>query len=395
MPHCRHTVSPGWAWIPHRWQRIIHTFLKFIHTFLVCSSHECRRRVSMQDVTAHVAVLGRRWTRNLVDRGIFTSVAPLEADWPMLSAGVAGIRVVGLSTTLVGARVSQLLADFGAEVIEIEPLGGSALRSDAAWPFWGRGKKSIELDLKSLDDCEVARRIIDGSDVLIETFRPRVAERLGFGYATLRTQNPRLVYVSITGFGRQGPFADLKGYEAIVTAKIGGLAASGRMVERPGPAFPVVQYATFSGAQTALHALLAALLKRERSGRGQWVEANLLQGLAAHDRFNWFVRVISERFPGAFVSTPTVADGVPSGGLSFRLRTALTADGRWLQFSQTTEHLFRAFMRAVELDWMFDDPEWHTVPDFEDVERRRAYWEMLLKAVRSRTLAQWHENLRR
>ncbi len=180
--------------------------------------------------------------------------------------------------------VSQLLADFGAEVIEIEPPGGSALRSDAAWSFWGRGKKSIELDLKSRDDYEVARRIIEGSDVLIETFRQRVAET-----------------------------------------------------------------------------------------------------------FNWFVRVISERFPGAFVSTPTVADGVPSGGLSFRLLRALTADGRWLQFSQTTEHLVRAFMRAVELDWMFDDPEWHTAPDFEDVERRRVYWEMLLKAVRSRRLAQWQE----
>ena len=302
---------------------------------------------------------------------------------------LSGIRVVGLSNTIAGVRVSQLLADFGAEVVEIEPVGGSPLRSDPAWPFWARGKKSIELDLKASEDLEVASRLAAGADVVIDTFRPGVADRLGLGYQALAPRNPRLVYTSITGFGRSGPLSGLQGYEALALAKIGGLEAFGRMVERPGPAMPVIQYGSFSAAQTALHGTLAALYERERSGRGQWVETSLLQGLAAHDTFNWFVRVISEQFPGAFTSAPAVVDGVPSGGLAFRLVAGLTADGRWLQFSQTSEHLFRAFMRSVDLEWMFADPEWSTVPEFEDVGRRVKYWEILLDAIHSRTLADW------
>jgi len=307
----------------------------------------------------------------------------------MSPEALSGIRVVGLSNTIAGVRASQLLADFGAEVVEIEPVGGSPLRIDPAWPLWDRRKKSIELDLKAPEDLEVAGRLAAAADVVIDTFRPGVAERLGLGYEGLASRNPRLVYTSITGFGRQGPLADLQGYEPLALAKIGGLQAFGRMVERPGPAMPVIQYGSFSAAQTALHGTLAALYEREASGRGQWVETSVLQGLAAHDTFNWFVRVISEKFPGAFTRAAAVVDGVPSGGLAFRLVAGLTADGRWLQFSQTSEHLFRAFMRAVGLDWMFDDPKWCTLPDFEDVAQRVKYWEMLLEAIHSRTLAEW------
>src|SRR3954463_12334250 len=111
---------------------------------------------------------------------------------------LAGLRVIDLSNTMTGAQVSQLLADFGAEVVHVEPPGGSPLRSQPAYPFWARGKKSIELDLRAAADRDVAYGLACDADVLIETFRPGVADRLGLGFDTLNEDNPGLVYGSIT-----------------------------------------------------------------------------------------------------------------------------------------------------------------------------------------------------
>src|SRR5262249_40863628 len=102
---------------------------------------------------------------------------------------------------------------------------------------------------------------------------------------------------------------------------------------------------------------------------------------------------IARQYPEAFTQAGLADEGasVPNNPLFFRLLVALSADGRWLQFSQTTPRLFTAFMRALGLDWMFDDPKWSSVPDFDDVEQRTEYYEMLLAAVRSRTAAEWSE----
>jgi len=299
------------------------------------------------------------------------------------------VRVVELSNGLPGAQAGQFLADFGAEVVQIEPTGGGALRAHPAWPVWGRGKRAIQLDLGDPDDRAVARQLAVGADVVIETFRPGVADRLGLGYDKLAAENPGLVYASITGFGRHGRFAGLQGYEGIVLAKLGALSALSGMTERPGPSFASAPYCSYPAAQLAVQGVLAALFEREASGRGQRVETTLAQGLTVHDTFNWFSRVVASRFSGGFTQAPVSVKGVPSGGLSFRLLIALTADGRWVQFSQTVDRLFRAMMRMLGLDWMFDDPEWSSAPDFDDVDQRVAFWEQLLQAVRARTLDEW------
>src|SRR5215203_3283696 len=131
-----------------------------------------------------------------------------------------GLQVLDLSTTLTSATVSGFLADFGAAVIAIEPPGGSPLRSQPAFPFWGRGKRSIVLDLDVPDDAEVARALAAGADIVIETFRPGVVERFGLGYDDLAPTNSRLVYVSVTAFGRTGELAGVKGYEGLVMARL-------------------------------------------------------------------------------------------------------------------------------------------------------------------------------
>jgi crotonobetainyl-CoA:carnitine CoA-transferase CaiB-like acyl-CoA transferase len=118
-----------------------------------------------------------------------------------------------------------------------------------------------------------------------------------------------------------------------------------------------------------------------------------VQGLAAHDTWNALIAHITRQYPEAFSQAGLADEGavVPNNSLFFRLLVALSADGRWLQFSQTTPRLFTAFMRVLGLDWMFDDPHWESVPDFDDVEQRTEYYEMLLAAVRSKTAAEWQE----
>jgi len=306
-------------------------------------------------------------------------------------SALAGLRVVDFSNLRTGAQVSQFLADFGADVVHVETPGGSPLRAEAAWPFWARGKRSLELDLKNPADLATAKQLAQGADVVIETFRPGVADRLGLGYQALSSANPKLVYASISGFGTKGPFADLQGYEGVVAAKLGVYATVTGLAQRPGHAFTSAAYASYPASQLALQGIMAALYEREDTGAGQHIETSLAQGLTVHDTFQWFARVMAQRFSGGFTQAARSVNGVPTGGMSFRLLIALTKDGKWLQFSQTPNRLFRAMMRLFELEWMFDDPKWNTLPDFDDVNQRVEFWEMLLGIVRSRTAAEWLE----
>ena len=301
-----------------------------------------------------------------------------------------GLRVVEASTSLTGAQVGQFLADFGAEVILVEQPGGSPLRRQPAFPLWARRKKSVELDLATPDGRESLHGLLAGADVLVETFRPSTRRRFGLERAT--DSHPRLVQASITGFGSQSPLADAKGYEALVLAKVGGLSAFSGMAGRPGPAYVSVPFASWSATQTALQGILAALYERETSGQGQTVEANLAHSVGALDPWGWMVHWLTLQYSDAFTAAPPVGeDGVPNSSFTFRLLVALTADGRWLQFSQVQPRLFRALMRALELDWMFDDPEWSSAPEFEDPARRVEFWEILLSRVRAGMVQDWQK----
>ncbi|MEW6272253.1 MAG: CoA transferase, partial [Thermodesulfobacteriota bacterium] len=273
-----------------------------------------------------------------------------------------------------------------------EPPEGDVLRSQPAFELWQRGKKSVVLDLRSAAGREDAAALAASSDVVVESFRPATAVRLGLDWRGLSARHSSLIHVSITGFGSRGPYAGLKGYDGVVLAKLGGMSHVAGMAPRPGPAFPAVPYASFSAAMTALHGVLAALYVRERCGHGQHVETSLVQGMAAHDPWEWFLRVLFEKYPSAFSPAPPYsARGVPTSGFAFRLLVCLTKDGRWLQFSQTSPHLFRAFIDVLGLSWIFDDPEWNGAPDFEDEDKRERFWEMLLEAARTRTVAEWDE----
>jgi crotonobetainyl-CoA:carnitine CoA-transferase CaiB-like acyl-CoA transferase len=310
---------------------------------------------------------------------------------PHMAVALDSLRVVDLSNTLIGTQMSQLLADFGADVVHVEPPGGSPLRSQPAWPFWGRGKRSVVLDLKENDDLEIVKSLARTADVLLETWRPDVAEGLGLGYEALAAENPRLVYASVTGFGRDNPLSNLKGYEPIVMAKIGGLDAFSSLTDRPGPSFVSTPYTGWSAGQLALQGILAALFERESSGVGQRLESTMVQGILAHDTWNWLIAEIVKKYAGAFAGAAATdsEELVPHSHLFFRLMVGLSKDGRWMQFSQTTDRLWEAFLRLTGLDAVLADPAFKDAPSSEDPAVRVAFWEKALAAVRTKTYDEW------
>ena len=313
-----------------------------------------------------------------------------DATWESVGP-LAGLRVLDLSSSLAGAQASQTLADFGAEVVHVEPPGGSSLRDLPSFPMIGRGKRSMVLNLHDAGDAALARTMALGADVLVETFRPGVMERLGLGYEELSAANRRLVYGSVTGFGRLGPYANVKGYEALVMARIGALWASQAMVAREGPAHVSVPYCSYGASQQLLTGLCAALHERERSDRGQRVDATLVNGVASLGTWNWYLNVITSKFPDAFTpSSPIGQYGTPLSPMVFMLLIALSKDGRWLQFSQVQVHLYMEMLKVMGLDWMLQDDEWKDAVWAADSPKTGEFWDKLYEAVQSKTLAEWN-----
>jgi crotonobetainyl-CoA:carnitine CoA-transferase CaiB-like acyl-CoA transferase len=301
-----------------------------------------------------------------------------------------GLLVVDLSTTLPGSQATQFLADSGADVVQIEPPGGSPLRATAAWPVLARGRRSIELDLHTDDGRAVLDGLLTRADVAVATGRPETLDRLGFTAERLAALNPRLVSAEITGWGRSGPWAGLPGYEGLVMARLGMCYAKRLTTSRPGPAFVSVPYASWGAAQTAVHGILAALLERDSSGRGQHVEADLVRGVGMMDTWQWTAELIGLRWPGAYETVDAYTpEGEPQGHMLFPLLVAPTKDGYWLQFAQVEPRLFVSMLEEFGLGHMLTDPEWAGIPRFDDQARKSRLWEIMLAKVGERTLAEW------
>jgi alpha-methylacyl-CoA racemase len=200
------------------------------------------------------------------------------------------VRVLDLSRLLPGPYCSRILADFGFEVIKVELPGGGdwaryvpPLHPDTGegllFRALNRGKKSLTLNLKQEAGREVLMRLIPTADVLLESFRPGVMPRLGLDYEALAQANPRLVYCALTGYGPSGPYRNRAGHDLNYQGLAGLLDLTGRQESPPG--MPGAQVADLSGALWAAVGILLALLDRERTGRGQRVDASLLGGVLA------------------------------------------------------------------------------------------------------------------
>ncbi|MEU6455054.1 CoA transferase [Streptomyces sp. NPDC047065] len=201
---------------------------------------------------------------------------------------LAGYRVLDCSIAMAGPFAAQRLGDLGADVVKVEPVTGEWQRHAAAGGATGnrinvsflslnRNKRSLAVDLKDPAGKEVLRRLVAGADVFLQNYRPGVADRLGVDYASLAAINPSLVYVSISGYGEDGPYAQRPGQDLLLQAMSGAMLSSGRSGEAPRAAGQYLVDAVT--ASTAFEGVLAALLHRERTGEGQLVTVNMLDAV--------------------------------------------------------------------------------------------------------------------
>ena len=267
---------------------------------------------------------------------------------------LAGVKVVELGQLIAGPFAGTLLAYFGAEVIKVEPPGGDPIRGwrkldDSGTSFWwrsiGRNKRSVTLDLKSDAGRDLAARLIDGADVLIENFRPGTLEKWGLGPERFRDSNPGLIYTRISGYGQDGPYADKPGY-ASVCEGIGGLRyVNGFPGERPvRPNLSLGD--TVAGLHAALGILLA-LFERHGSGLGQVVDVALYETV-----FNLLEAVIPEFDGAGLVREPagsTVTGIVPTN-------TYRCADGKYVIIGGNGDSIFKRLMATAGRADLAEDP---------------------------------------
>ncbi len=228
-----------------------------------------------------------------------------------MSAPYAGLRVLEIARILAGPWVGQTLADLGADVIKVESPSGDDTRGwgppfleddqgnplDAAYfHACNRGKRSIVVDLKTEEGQAVVRRLAEQADVLVENFKKGGLAKYGLDYESLAKVNPRLIYCSVTGFGQDGPYAHRAGYDYIIQGMGGIMDLTGEPDREPqkiGVAFADV----FTGLYATI-AVQAALVEREKNGKGQWIDMALLDcmaGVLANQAQNFFASGVSPR----------------------------------------------------------------------------------------------------
>jgi crotonobetainyl-CoA:carnitine CoA-transferase CaiB-like acyl-CoA transferase len=258
---------------------------------------------------------------------------------------LAGIRVLDLSQYIPGPYAALMLADLGAEVVKVEPPGGDPMRglgprdADGVSPFWklmNGGKTVIEIDLKSAEGRAALEALLARADVLVESYRPGVMDRLGFTRARLDALNPRLVHAALSGYGQTGPWRLRTGHDLNYMALAGGLAQSGP-AERPMMAAPpTADFA--SGLQTAL-TVCGALLGRAGSGKGAYLDLSLAETVLA-----WQSPTLTSALRPGF--EPERAANLLNGGAAC-YHVYRAADGRFVTLGAIEDKFWRNFCEAV------------------------------------------------
>jgi crotonobetainyl-CoA:carnitine CoA-transferase CaiB-like acyl-CoA transferase len=279
-----------------------------------------------------------------------------------------GIRVLDLSRVLAGPFCGALLGDLGADVVKVEDTqGGDESRTwpphkdgeSAGYLVNNRNKRGIAVNLKTADGVEIVARLADRADVLIENFRTGTMEEFGLGYETLAARNPRLIYCSVSAFGRTGPRAEAAGYEALMQAFSGIMSITGE----PGGA-PVRCGVSFLDLTTGILCALgvtSALHHRARTGLGQRVDGSLLETALGLLNFQAEGYLLAGTVPRALGSAhPSL-----SPYRNFRCR-----DGQWVFIAGANDRLWARLAGALGLDGMLDDPRFRT--NVDRVEHRTA-----------------------
>ncbi|MGX9981435.1 CaiB/BaiF CoA transferase family protein [Methylobacterium fujisawaense] len=270
------------------------------------------------------------------------------------SGPLAGMRVIELAHIMAGPVCGLMLADMGAEVIKVEKMDGDDTRrtvppalegESAAYMMMNRGKRGISLDLKDPDGVAVLRRLLKGADVLIENYRGGTMERLGIGYETLREEFPALVYCSLSGFGRTGPYAERAGFDLVAQGMSGLMSITGEGPGRPpmkcGP--PVTD---ITAGILAAMGVLAAYSNRLRTGKGQAVDTSLFEAGITHTYWQSAIAMATGVAPGPMGSAHP---------LNAPYEAFETADG-WITIGAANQTNWLRLLKAIGAEALADDP---------------------------------------
>ena len=302
---------------------------------------------------------------------------------------LAGINVLDLTSVVSGPLATMFLADQGADVIKIEPLGGDITRRSrqsvsgsgefsALFVSTNRGKRSLSLDLKRPEAARIMRKLAASVDVLVQNFRPGTMERLGLGEPTLRTSNPRLIYVSISGVGESGPYAGKRVYDPIIQG-LSGFAdiQSDPKTRRPRMIRTIV--ADKTTAIFAAQAVTAALFARERTGEGQHVRLAMLDTMIS---YLWPEAMTQYTVVGREAST---ADPVSRPDLIFE-----TTDG-YITVGTISDSEWRGFCAAAERRDLAEDPRFNT-PGGRAINATERIL-LMAEIIKGRSTADWLQRL--
>ena len=301
-----------------------------------------------------------------------------------------GVRVLDLSTVVLGPYASQLLADYGADVIKVEtPEGDSTRRTGPSTEagmgaiFLGvnRGKRGIVLDLKTAAGRDALGKLIDTADVLMHSIRPQKLKAIGLDPDEVRARNPRLVYAGLHGFVEDGPYGGMPAYDDIIQGLSGGAELMELQTGTP-QYFPTIA-ADKTSALFAAHAILAGLFQRERTGKGCFVEIPMFESMVA---FN-----LVEHFYGLHFDPPLSGPGYPRLLNKWR-KPYRTTDGDLCAMPYTDQHWKRFFLEAGEKALAEDER-------FKDIGARtrniEKLYEIAAKIIATRSCAAWTETLER
>ncbi|MGH8252690.1 MAG: CaiB/BaiF CoA transferase family protein [Steroidobacteraceae bacterium] len=304
---------------------------------------------------------------------------------------LAGIRVLDLSRVLAGPWATQVLGDLGAEIIKVERPGtGDDTRAwgppdfkeagySAYYASANRNKRSITVDISATAGAQLIASLAQHCDVLVENFKAGTAARHAFDYATLSKLNPRLIYCSITGFGQSGPYAARAGYDAMIQGMSGLMSITGKPRAEPGsgPQKIGVAMADLSTGLYAAIAVLAALMQRERTKRGQYIDLALLDvavAMLAYQGMNYLATGTAPDRPGN--AHPSI---VPYQDFP-------TRDG-WMMLAIGNDSQFANFCRCVERPEWAADERFATNP--RRVANRRPLIDMMSAVTRTRGTRDW------
>jgi len=298
------------------------------------------------------------------------------------SKALAHLRVLDLTRVRAGPVCVRHLADFGADVIKIENVSEESYAGPREGPDFQnlhRNKRSMTLNLKSPQGLDIFKQLVKSADIIVENYRPDVKFRLGIDYASMEAINPGIIYASISGFGQDGPYVNRPGFDQITQGMSGLMSVTGEPGAGPMRVGSAVTDVT--AGLLAVMGILTALVERDQSGQGQWVQSNLLQaGLTLLD------------FQAArYTMKGEVARQMGNDHPTFMPTSAYpTADG-YMNVAATGLGVWEKFAAALGRDDLLNDPEFKIAKGRSDG-RARLNAE-ISKTLKTRTTAQWVEHL--